>query len=100
MTAVFQNLWGLDLFRTEMCVLSRFRAILCDPMDCSPPGASVHGISQARIPEWLACPLPRDLPDPGTEPWSPVAPALQAGSLPLSHLNIVCKALFLKEPAF
>ena len=26
----------------------------CDPMDCSPPGSSVHGISQARILEWLA----------------------------------------------
>ena len=25
-----------------------------DPMDCSPPGPSVHGISQARIPEWVA----------------------------------------------
>ena len=27
---------------------------LCDPMDCSPPGFSVHGISQARILEWVA----------------------------------------------
>ena len=27
---------------------------LCDPMDCSPPGSSVHGISQGRIPEWVA----------------------------------------------
>ena len=27
---------------------------LCDPMDCSPPGSSVHGILQARILEWLA----------------------------------------------
>ena len=26
---------------------------LCDPMDHSPPGPSVHGISQARIPEWV-----------------------------------------------
>ena len=26
----------------------------CDPMDCSPPGSSVHGISQARILEWVA----------------------------------------------
>ena len=28
--------------------------ILCDPMDCSPPGSSVHGILQARILEWVA----------------------------------------------
>ena len=27
---------------------------LCDPMDCSLPGSSIHGISQARILEWLA----------------------------------------------
>ena len=27
---------------------------LCNPMDCSPPGSSVHGISQARILEWVA----------------------------------------------
>jgi len=27
---------------------------LCNPMDCSPPGSSVHGIFQARIPEWVA----------------------------------------------
>ena len=26
----------------------------CDPMDCSPPGSSVHGILQARILEWVA----------------------------------------------
>ena len=30
--------------------------ILCDPMDCSPPGSSVHGILQARILEWVAMP--------------------------------------------
>ena len=27
---------------------------LCDPVDCSPPGSSVHGIFQARILEWVA----------------------------------------------
>ena len=27
---------------------------LCDPVDCSPPGSSVHGILQARILEWVA----------------------------------------------
>ena len=40
---------------------------LCDPMDCSPPGSSVHGILQARMLEWVAIPFsrvssrPRDL---------------------------------------
>ena len=27
---------------------------LCDPVDCSPPGSSAHGIPQARILEWVA----------------------------------------------
>ena len=29
---------------------------LCDPMDCSPPGSSVHGILQVKILEWVAMP--------------------------------------------
>ena len=52
---------------------------LCDPMDCSPPGSSVHGILQARILEWLPFPFPGDLPDSGVESESL---ALQADSLP------------------
>ena len=37
------------------CVLNRFsRVRLCNPVDCSPPGSSVHGILQARILEWVA----------------------------------------------
>ena len=32
---------------------------LCSPMDCSPPGSSVHGILQARILEWVAAPFSR-----------------------------------------
>ena len=48
---------------------------LFDPVDCSPPGSSVHGDSQARILEWVAIPFSRDLPNPEIEPSSP---ALQA----------------------
>ena len=50
----------------------------CDPMDCSGPGSSVHGILQARILEWVAIPFSKGLPDPRIEPGSP---ALQADSL-------------------
>ena len=32
---------------------------LCDPIDCSPPGSSVHGILQAGILEWVATPFSR-----------------------------------------
>ena len=40
---------------------------LCDLMDCSPPGATVHGILQARILMWIAMPSSVDIPDPGIE---------------------------------
>ena len=47
---------------------------LCDPMDYT-----VHGVLQARILQWELFPAPEDLPNPGTEPRSPI---LQADSLP------------------
>ena len=37
---------------------------LCDPMDCRPPGSSVHGILQARILEWVAVPFSRGSSQP------------------------------------
>ena len=48
---------------------------LGDPMDCSLPGSSVHGILQARILEWVAISY-SDLPNPGIEPMSLASPAL------------------------
>ena len=43
------------------------RVQLCNPMDCSLPGSSVHGILQARVLEWVAISSFEDLPDPGTD---------------------------------
>ena len=37
---------------------------LCNPMDCGPPGSSVHGILQARILEWVAVPSSRGSSQP------------------------------------
>ena len=59
---------------------------LSDPLDCSPPGSTDHGVSQARILEWVATP-PRDLPNRGIEPMSPLSPALQVDSLPAEPLG-------------
>ena len=39
-------------------------------MDCSMPGSSVHGISQASLQEWIAISIPGDLPDSGIKPMS------------------------------
>ena len=59
------------------CVLSHFSGLLlCDLIDCSPPGSSVHEILQARILEWVAMPFSRDLPNPEIEPLSLMSPAL------------------------
>ena len=49
------------------------------PMDCSPPGSSVHEIFPARILEWVAIPFPGDIPHLGIEHKTP---ALQATTLP------------------
>ena len=48
-------------------------------MDCGPSGSSVHGISQARILEWVAIPFSKGSSHPGIEPRSPT---LWADSLP------------------
>ena len=49
---------------------------LCDPMDCSLPGSSVHGISQAKYWSGLPFPSPGDLPNPGIELMSLMSPVL------------------------
>ena len=60
--------------------VSRSCLTLCDPMVCSPPGSSVHGVF-SRHEYWsgLPSPSPGDLPNPGIGPRSP---ALQADALP------------------
>ena len=42
---------------------------LCNPMDCRPPGSSVHGILQARILEWVAIPFSRGSFQPRDQTW-------------------------------
>ena len=62
-------------FRSVKCVrVAQSCPILCDSMDYI-----VHGILQARIPEWVAFAFSRDLPNPGIKPRSLT---LQADSLP------------------
>ena len=71
-------------FKQFSCILTL--VLSCVPMDCSPPGSSVHGMFQARILEWVAVPFTRgDLPNPEIKSTSPVSSALQADSLLLSH---------------
>ena len=76
----------------EMWLVTQSCPTLCDPMDCSPPGSSVHRILQARILEWVVIPFFGDLPNQETEPGSP---ALQADSLPSEPLAALLLILHL-----
>ena len=61
--------YGVAQSRTRLKWLSSSMSFqlcltLCDPVDCSPLGSSVHGIFQARIPEWVALPSSRGSSQP------------------------------------
>ena len=58
------------------CSVTQSCPTLCNPMDYSPPGSSVHGLFQARIVEWVAISSSTGgLPDAGIEPTSSTSPA-------------------------
>ena len=57
---------------------------LCDPIDCSLSGSSVHGILQARILEWIAIPSSRGSSEPRDQTCISCLLHWQAGSLPLA----------------
>ena len=57
---------------------------LCDPMNCNPPGSSLHGILQARILEWIAMPSSRGSSGPRDQTWVSSLQHWQVGSLLLA----------------
>ena len=97
------GMWKVKV--TQLCLT------LLDPMDCSLPGSSVHGILQTRILEWLAILFSRESSHPGIKFRSP---ALQADSVPseppgktrqyvdqiINQKPWVCPAGWRKEPYF
>ena len=69
-----------------VCSVTQLCPALHNPMDCSPPGSSVHGTLQARIPEWVAISSSRgNLPTQGSSPHLLHLLHWQADILPLSH---------------
>ena len=66
----------MHLSRTDTWKVAQPCPTLCNPMDCSPPGFSVHGILQAEYWSGLPFPSPGDLPNPGVKPESLMSPAL------------------------
>ena len=70
MGSISYDFWNILIRAPCVCTKSPQSCLtLCDPMDCSLPGSSVHRIHQARE-CWtgLPCPLPGYLPDSGIEP--------------------------------
>ena len=63
-----------------LCVVTQSCPTLGDPTDCGCQAPLSMGLLQARILEWLPCPPPGGLPDPGEI--EPGFPALQVDSLP------------------
>ena len=77
------SLWHIreilpNLPSPAVVLLAQSCPTLWDPMDCSTPGSSVHGILQARIQEWVAIPFSRGSSRPSDRT---LFPALQADSL-------------------
>ena len=54
-----------------LCLVAQLCLTLCDSMDCSLPGSSVHRVLQAEYWSGFPFPSPGDLPNPGTELGSP-----------------------------
>ena len=79
--------WVKEIALTDVSEVSQSCLTLCDPMDCSLPDSSVHGIFQARILEWVAISSPRASSWPRDQTWifKPGSPVLHADSL-LSEL--------------
>ena len=98
---VFQSAWfserpskllqiSVKVLVTQLCLT------LCDPLDCSWPDSSVHGILQARILEWVAIPFSKESSQPRDRTWvSCIAGTFDCLSHQGSPLQISIVHLFL-----
>ena len=78
-----------------VCEVTQSCPTLCDPVDCSPPGSSVHGILQVRILEWIAVSFSRG----SSQPWS-LLKFMSIESVMLSNHLILCHPLLLLPSIF
>ena len=65
----FISLWYTTVLGPMYCLVTKLCPTLCDPIDCSPPGSSVHTILQARILEWVAISFSRGSSWPRGQTW-------------------------------
>ena len=52
------------------CLVNKSSGTLCNPVDCSPPASSIHGVCQASILEWVAISFPRASSRPRDQTWA------------------------------
>ena len=71
-------MWCVCVYCVCVCAQSMPHG-LCDPMDCSPPGSSVQGISRQEYWSGLPFPPPGALPNAGIKPGSLMSLALAGG---------------------
>ena len=64
---------------SEKSQLLSHMQLVCDPMDCNPPGSSVHGILRAGVLERVAIPFSRGSSRPGVQPGFLTFPASAGG---------------------
>ena len=79
---IFSYCISVNKLLCAVCLVAQLCPTLCNPVDYSPLGFSVHGILQARILEWVAMPEPK-------------SPALQVDSLPFEPPGKPNKLLWL-----
>ena len=90
MKNIAKSSWPYNMnicFQIHVCMHAKLLQsclTLCDPLDGSLPGSSVHGILWARILKWVVMTISEDLSNPGIKLGSP---ALQADSLPSEPLG-------------
>ena len=70
------HIWNIENSTSEV---TQSCPTLCDPIDCSLSGSSIHGIFQARMLEWIAISFSRGSSQPKNRTGSPT---LQADALP------------------
>ena len=85
----FSEVLGTCSYGSCCCcyLVARSCLTLCDPMDSSPPGSSVHGISQTRILRWVAIFFFRGSSQPRDQTWVSCI-CRGTHSLPLNQLRI------------
>ena len=81
------SIWCVCVWYMHACMLSRFNRIwlFVTLWTVAHQAPLSMGFSSQEYWTGLPCPPPKDRPNPGIEPASPVTPALQVDSLPLSH---------------